>query len=116
MVARSYVTLDDQAAMPRFNPEGTHSSLERSTGGHFLPKLGNHSLKGTVSPQLPQPKQFKKNYSMGFSKFASPIGASATVGKITHGLATQMFNNNPGYLEKPDFNSTVNPFKHKHNM
>jgi hypothetical protein len=58
---------------------------------------------------------FKKNFSMGHSKFASPLGG-ATVGKITHGLATQMFNNNPGYVEKPDFNSTANPFKHKHNM
>jgi hypothetical protein len=44
------------------------------------------------------------------------MGATAGTGKITHGLATTIFDKQPGITETPNFNSTVNPFKHKHNM
>lgn len=79
------------------------------TQNHFLPKLKTKLKSRTNS--------FKKTFSLNHSKFVSPTAAHPFgISKMTHGLATELFNNSPGVTEQANFNSVANPFKHKKNM
>jgi hypothetical protein len=92
------------------------STMERSAV-HF-PKLANTTKNAPKSPK--NSTSFKKTYSAANNKFHTPLAGATHGGKVTHGLAGEIFRSRgratDGGAEEPNINSVANPFKFKHNM
>ena len=106
---RTHYTIDYNQTFNEHHDRKT--SLERS-GVHFpmLAASTKHSNK-IKSPH----STFKKTHSVANSKMLTPMGAT-TSGKVTHGLAGDIYKSKVALTEEPNMNSLVNPFKYKSNM
>jgi len=97
--------------MERWNTNVARDSIQ----GPFLPKLGSNKANLATAT----PSQYKKTQSLLGTRYVSPSVGTTPQNKSllpVHGIAGDLFKNNPGPADEANLISQANPFKFKRNM